>query len=66
MSCKSITFAAEKRLQTALESTVSLKKKKGKVLEWLKRHAWKACIRQKRIGGSNPPFSAISLQTGKR
>ena len=66
MSCKSITFAAEKRLQTALESTVSLKKKKGKVLEWLKRHAWKACIRQKRIGGSNPPLSAISLQTGKR
>ena len=30
----------------------------GKMLEWLKRHAWKACIRQKRIGGSNPPLSA--------
>ncbi|GEM_PF-3396247 len=30
MSCKSITFAAEKRLQTALESTVSLKRKKRK------------------------------------
>ncbi len=30
----------------------------GEVLEWLKRHAWKACIRQKRIGGSNPPLSA--------
>ena len=30
----------------------------GEVLEWLKRHAWKACIRQKRIGGSNPPHSA--------
>ena len=28
------------------------------MLEWLKRHAWKACIRQKRIGGSNPPPSA--------
>ena len=28
------------------------------MLEWLKRHAWKACIRQKRIGGSNPPLSA--------
>ena len=66
MSCKSITFAAEKRLQTALESTSASKRKKGKVLEWLKRHAWKACIRQKRIGGSNPPLSAISLQTGKR
>ncbi len=32
----------------------------GVVLEWLKRHAWKACIRQKRIGGSNPPHSANS------
>ena len=31
---------------------------KGKVLEWLKRHAWKACKRQKRFGGSNPPLSA--------
>ena len=30
----------------------------GKVLEWLKRHAWKACIRQKRIRGSNPLLSA--------
>ena len=30
MSCKSITFAEEKRLQTALESTVSLKRKKRK------------------------------------
>ena len=30
----------------------------GEMLEWLKRHAWKACIRQKRIGGSNPPLSA--------
>ena len=30
----------------------------GVMLEWLKRHAWKACIRQKRIGGSNPPLSA--------
>ena len=30
MSCKSITFAAEKRLQTGLESTVSLKRKKRK------------------------------------
>ena len=31
---------------------------RGKVLEWLKRHAWKACRRQKRHGGSNPPLSA--------
>ena len=28
------------------------------MLEWLKRHAWKACSRQKRHGGSNPPLSA--------
>ena len=28
------------------------------MLEWLKRHAWKACLRQKRNGGSNPPHSA--------
>ncbi len=34
------------------------RKIKGVMLEWLKRHAWKACIRQKRIGGSNPPHSA--------
>ncbi len=31
---------------------------KGKVLEWLKRHAWKACKRQKRFTGSNPVLSA--------
>ena len=30
----------------------------GMVLEWLKRHAWKACNRQNRFGGSNPPHSA--------
>ena len=34
----------------------------GEVLEWLKRHAWKACIRQKRIGGSNPPLSATNAE----
>ena len=34
------------------------RKAEGEMLEWLKRHAWKACIRQKRIGGSNPPLSA--------
>ena len=30
----------------------------GEMLEWLKRHAWKACIRQKCIRGSNPSLSA--------
>ena len=28
------------------------------VLEWLKRHAWKACNRQNRFAGSNPVLSA--------
>ena len=32
--------------------------KQGKVLEWLKRHAWKACDRQNRFVGSNPILSA--------
>ena len=35
-----------------------LKTESGKMLEWLKRHAWKACKRLKRFGGSNPPLSA--------
>ena len=34
----------------------------GEVSEWLKEHAWKACIRQ-RIEGSNPSLSATSLFT---
>ena len=38
----------------------------GKVLEWLKRHAWKACIRQKRIRGSNPLLSAKKRREQKQ
>ena len=34
----------------------------GEMLEWLKRHAWKACIRQKRIRGSNPRLSATNAE----
>ena len=34
----------------------------GEMLEWLKRHAWKACIRQKCIRGSNPCLSAINAE----
>ena len=30
----------------------------GEVLEWLKRHAWKACSRQNWLAGSNPVLSA--------
>ena len=37
----------------------------GKMLEWLKRHAWKACKPQKGFRGSNPRLSAkILLQDG--
>ena len=34
----------------------------GEVLEWLKRHAWKACNRQNRFAGSNPVLSAINAE----
>ena len=33
----------------------------GEMLEWLKRHAWKACILQKGIPSSNLGLSANSL-----
>ena len=35
------------------------RKNQGEVLEWLKRHAWKVCKRQKRFAGSNPALSAV-------
>ena len=38
---------------------ISEKASIGEMLEWLKRHAWKACIRQKRITGSNPVLSSV-------
>ena len=40
---------------------ISEKASIGEMLEWLKRHAWKACIPLKGIGGSNPPLSAINV-----
>ena len=33
----------------------------GEMLEWLKRHAWKACILQKGIPSSNLGLSAKSM-----
>src|SRR5262245_22961270 len=30
----------------------------GEMAEWLKAHAWKACVRQNRTVGSNPTLSA--------
>ena len=34
----------------------------GEMLEWLKRHAWKACKPLKGFAGSNPALSAIILK----
>ena len=34
----------------------------GEMLEWLKRHAWKACKLQKGFRGSNPRLSAKILR----
>ena len=31
----------------------------GELSEWFKEHAWKVCIPQKGIEGSNPSLSAI-------
>ena len=33
--------------------------RKGEMLEWLKRHAWKACKPLKGFAGSNPALSAV-------
>ena len=53
---KSANKAEIKRILLYLHSI--LKNHFGVMLEWLKRHAWKACNRQNRFGGSNPPHSA--------
>ena len=34
----------------------------GEMLEWLKRHAWKACIRQNRCTARYPGFESLSLR----
>lgn len=36
----------------------------GEVSEWSKEHAWKVCILQKGIEGSNPSFSAAKNPFG--
>ena len=33
----------------------------GEMTEWLKVHAWKACVRNYRTKGSNPFLSAIEI-----
>ena len=35
----------------------------GEVHEWLKWHAWKACVPLKGTGGSNPFLSAFARQS---
>ncbi len=40
--------------------------KNGEVSEWSKEHAWKVCIPQKGIEGSNPSLSADSKNQSKR
>ena len=37
----------------------------GEMLEWLKRHAWKACKLQKGFRGSNPRLSAKILRRAR-
>ena len=38
---------------------ISEKASIGEMLEWLKRHAWKACKPLKGFAGSNPVLSAL-------
>ena len=35
----------------------------GEVSEWSKEHAWKVCILQKGIEGSNPSLSALTYNS---
>lgn len=55
---KSYTFAHRKNFSSEETKESSYR---GKMLEWLKRHAWKACSRQNWHGGSNPPLSAFLI-----
>ena len=38
----------------------------GEMLEWLKRHAWKACKPLKGFAGSNPALSKVLLKPGAK
>ena len=58
---KSNNFALRNCCSSMLRRFKKSSSEYGKVLEWLKRHAWKACNRQNRFGGSNPPLSAKLL-----
>jgi hypothetical protein len=43
-----------------------LQPRNGEVSEWLKEHAWKVCIPQKGIEGSNPSLSASKQSKNKK
>lgn len=47
-------IAGESNIILPLQSEIKI----GEVSEWSKEHAWKVCILQKGIEGSNPSFSA--------
>ena len=40
-------------------SSLSSRAEFGELAEWSKAHAWKVCIPQKGIEGSNPSLSAV-------
>ena len=54
---KPIARIVEKGLHPT-ERTAKMPFPAGEMAEWLKAHAWKACILQKGIEGSNPSLSA--------
>ena len=61
---KPAAFRKKKRASSFFFSQFALSlqtQKRGVMLEWLKRHAWKACIRQKRIASSNLAHSAKTV-----
>ena len=46
------------KLCWSIPKSLFLQPSKGDLSEWLKEHAWKVCILQKGIEGSNPSLSA--------
>ena len=60
MSCKNKAVTLQSQKGKEVKSLP--KTDQGAMLEWLKRHAWKACVRQKRTAGSNPACSAKEIK----
>ena len=64
LSIRQAAFRKKKQASSFFFSQFALSlqtQKRGVMLEWLKRHAWKACIRQKRIASSNLAHSAKTV-----